>query len=83
MSNVPPEILAWRKHTGADQWDEMWDGVLHMVPCPNCDHQDLEGALETWLRTWWAARTGGKVYHDQPQRVLRRRPRRGRRDPKP
>jgi Uma2 family endonuclease len=63
MSKVPPDILAWRKHTGADRWDEMWDGVLHMVPCPNRDHQDLEGALETWLRTHWAPRTGGKVYH--------------------
>ena len=26
MSKVPPDILAWRKHTGADRWDEMWDG---------------------------------------------------------
>ena len=42
MPSVPPEILEWRKRTGADRWDEMWEGVLHMGPTPNYDHQDLE-----------------------------------------
>lgn len=64
MSPVPPEILAWRQRTGADRYDEMWEGVLHMVAAPNREHQDLKGALETWLRLHWARPTGCKVYSE-------------------
>ncbi len=63
MPCVPPDILAWRKQTGADRWDEMWEGVLHMVPAPNREHQDFEWALETWLRTHWAPLCSSSVYH--------------------
>jgi Uma2 family endonuclease len=63
MPSVRPEILAWRKRTGADRWDEMWEGVLHMPPMPNSEHQDLEWALETYLRTHWARRLRAKVFH--------------------
>jgi hypothetical protein len=63
MPSVGQHILASRKRTGTDLWDEMWDGVLHMPPMPNAEHQDLEWALETFLRTRWARRVGGKVYH--------------------
>jgi hypothetical protein len=42
MSEVPADLLAWRKRTGADRWDEMWEGVLHMPPMPNLEHQELE-----------------------------------------
>ncbi len=63
MPCVPPEILTWRKRTGADRWDEMWEGVLHMVPMPNREHQDLEGAMETYLRLYWARPRRSKVYH--------------------
>jgi hypothetical protein len=44
MARVPSDLLAWRKTTGADRFDEMWEGVLHMVAAPNREHQDLEGA---------------------------------------
>jgi Uma2 family endonuclease len=64
MSQVPPEILNWRKRTGSDQWDEMWNGVLHMVPAPNREHQDFEWALEAFLRARWARPRKCKVYHD-------------------
>jgi len=63
MPEVPPHILQWRKQTGADQWDESWEGVLHMPPAPNREHQALEWALETWLRANWAEPRGAKVYH--------------------
>ena len=63
MANVPEHILEWRRRSGADQWDEMWEGVLHMAPSPNRDHQDIEGALESWLRQHWATPTGCRVYH--------------------
>jgi Uma2 family endonuclease len=63
MSSVPAHILEWRRRTGADQWDEMWEGVLHMSPSPNRDHQDFEFNLELWLRTHWAEPHGCRVYH--------------------
>jgi Uma2 family endonuclease len=64
MSEVPADILAWRKRTGADYWDEMWEVVRHMPPMPNRDHQDLEWALETYLRLRWARPRKAKVYHN-------------------
>jgi len=62
MANVPEHILEWRRRTGADQWDEMWEGVLHMAPSPNRDHQDFELALAMWLRLNWAEPNGCRVY---------------------
>lgn len=62
MANVPEHILEWRRRTGADQWDEMWEGVLHMAPSPNRDHQDLELALAMWLRLNWGEPNGCRVY---------------------
>jgi hypothetical protein len=41
MSEALPDVLDWRRRTGADCWDEMWDGVLHMPPMPNRIHQDM------------------------------------------
>jgi Uma2 family endonuclease len=63
MSTVPEHILAWRRKTGADQFDEMWEGVLHMAPSPNRDHQDIEGSLEGWLRQYWGKPNRCGVYH--------------------
>lgn len=62
MANVPEHILEWRRRTGADQWDEMWEGVLHIAPSPNRDHQDFELALAMWLRLNWAEPKGCRVY---------------------
>jgi Uma2 family endonuclease len=58
-----PDVLAWRKQTGSDQWDEMWDGVLHMPPIPNIEQQNLEAVLETYFRHRWARALGAKAYH--------------------
>ena len=63
MPEAPSHILQWRVRTGADRWDEMWQGVLHMPPMPNRTHQELEGALERWLWYHWAEPQGNKVYH--------------------
>jgi Uma2 family endonuclease len=41
----------------------MWEGVLHMPPMPNRDHQDLEFCLESYLRFYWAPPRQAKVYH--------------------
>ena len=38
-------VLEDRRKRGADRWDEMWDGVLHMVPPPGSAHQSLTSFL--------------------------------------
>lgn len=63
MAEVPRWLLEQRQRTGADMWDEMWEGVLHMPPMPTPEHQELEGEIETWLRLNWARPNGNKVYH--------------------
>jgi Uma2 family endonuclease len=63
MPVLLPDVAALRKQSGADQYDEMWEGVLHMPPAPNRSHQDLEGSMEVYLRINWARRWGAKVYH--------------------
>lgn len=39
MVEVPAELLEQRRKAGVDRWDEMWEGVLHMVPPPSARHQ--------------------------------------------
>jgi Uma2 family endonuclease len=39
MLEVPQSLLDERRRKGADLWDEVWDGVLHMVPAPSRWHQ--------------------------------------------
>ncbi|MCA9187784.1 MAG: Uma2 family endonuclease [Pirellulaceae bacterium] len=64
MLEVPAHILEERRISGADQWDEVWDGVLHMNPPPSVAHQDLEGQIELWLRQFWVPTgLGNKVFH--------------------
>jgi Uma2 family endonuclease len=62
MPLVPEHIVEWRRRTGADRWDEMWDGVLHMPPAPNRDHRDLVLEIVLWLRERWAAPGGHRVH---------------------
>ena len=50
MLDVSPEELARRKLTGVDRWDEMWEGVLHMAPAPNREHQRILDDLIVFLR---------------------------------
>jgi len=64
MPAVPPSIRQWRKRIGADRWDEMWEGVLHLAPVPNRSHQHFQWALETWLWDYWARPRGNRVYHE-------------------
>jgi Uma2 family endonuclease len=44
-----PEWLEERRRLGQDRFDEVWDGVLHVVPSPTVEHQRVEGALERVL----------------------------------
>lgn len=61
MWEVTPDILERRHRTGADERDEVWEGVLHMGPSPNNEHQRLESSLEHRLRAIWMVRSGGEV----------------------
>lgn len=45
MVEVPERLLEERRRAGADRWDEVWDGVLHMVPLPSGTHQRFGGQL--------------------------------------
>jgi Uma2 family endonuclease len=47
---VSPADLAYRRRIGADRWDEMWEGVLHMTPAPTREHQRIVEELIEWLR---------------------------------
>lgn len=64
MLDVRSDFLEQRRRFGADRWDEMWDGVLHMPPMPVIEHQDFEYQLEEWFRTHWARVASRRVYHD-------------------
>jgi len=58
-----PDWLEQRHRLGQDRFDEVWDGVLHMVPFPTAEHQEREFDLEAVLRPLAAAR-GWKVFHE-------------------
>lgn len=64
LVEVPDHFMERRKRTGEDQWDEMWDGVLHMPPMPNFYHQDLGSALQGYLQRRWARSIRAKVLHE-------------------
>lgn len=44
-----PAWLEDRRRKGLDRFDEVWDGVLHVVPFPTADHQRIERELERVL----------------------------------
>ncbi|HSH61178.1 MAG TPA: Uma2 family endonuclease [Acidimicrobiales bacterium] len=39
LLHVPESMLEERRRKGHDVWDEVWEGVLHMVPPPSGLHQ--------------------------------------------
>jgi Uma2 family endonuclease len=43
--DVPPEVLDERRRLGIDGRDEVWDGVIHMVPPPSMEHGRLQAKL--------------------------------------
>lgn len=49
LLEVSPAELAHRKAIGADRWDEMWEGVLHMTPAPGNEHQRILDKLVVFL----------------------------------
>jgi Uma2 family endonuclease len=43
------ELLERRRRSGLDRLDEVWEGVLHMVPAPNDVHADVAQQLAILL----------------------------------
>jgi len=39
------ELLARRKQWRADTHDEVWEGVLHVVPAPHDRHADMQAQV--------------------------------------
>src|ERR1700691_6809872 len=39
-----------RRRSGLDRLDEVWEGVLHMVPAPTHEHGDLESQIHAIIR---------------------------------
>lgn len=42
-------LLQSRRRSGLDRMDEVWEGVLHMVPAPDYDHGRIESRLHRLL----------------------------------
>ena len=62
MLEVPPQVMEWRRQTGADLRDEMWEGVLHMPPMAINEHQGLGGDLRDYVKHFWAKPIKARVY---------------------
>lgn len=60
---MPEHWLEERRSLGHDRRDEVWDGVLHMVPQPGTSHQGLEAALIIHLTPLASAR-GYRLLHE-------------------
>jgi Uma2 family endonuclease len=66
-NGVPESFLAERASLGLDRRDEVWEGVLHMVPSPDFQHNDLNVDLSFWLRQ--LAKRHGFVHGNDPMAV--------------
>jgi Uma2 family endonuclease len=64
MPVAAEDVLALRKRTGADQRDEMWQGVLHIPPMPINEHRDLAGDLQPYVKLHWVRPLKAKVFHE-------------------
>ncbi len=61
--DAPRAVLDERRRLGLDRRDEVWDGVLHVVPPPGGPHQRLSGAFFIVVGPLAAAR--GLVPHPE------------------
>ncbi len=54
--------LERRRREGLDRFDEVWEGILHVVPQPSSDHQRFERGLERVIEPI-AEKQGLEVFH--------------------
>lgn len=43
--DIPQEVIDRRRRLGLDRWDEVWEGVYHMAPPPDEEHQVVTDSL--------------------------------------
>jgi len=48
---VEARVLAERRASGLDRWDEVWEGVYVMPPFPNDEHQAIQAEFVAILQT--------------------------------
>jgi len=60
-SRISGAELEWRKKTGIDRWDEMWDGVLHMTPAPNVEHHRMLDEMIEFLKPLLRTTSRGRL----------------------
>lgn len=68
LVDVPAALLRERRRTGADKADEMWDGVLHMVPPPSALHQRVASQLHRLLAPLAEAR-GPVAFYETDDKI--------------
>jgi Uma2 family endonuclease len=75
------ELIAHRRASGADLYDEVWEGEYHMAPAPSGAHADLDDQLATLLRplakrvrlfSSGPVNLGGPTNYRVPDRVVHR-----------
>jgi len=47
--DITDDELAWRRTTGIDRRDEVWDGVWYMTPAPTFEHQRMVDKIIRFL----------------------------------
>ncbi|MDB5307036.1 MAG: hypothetical protein JWO38_1238 [Gemmataceae bacterium] len=62
IANIPKHWLAERRRSGADRFDEMWNGVLHIPPVQTTTQQALQADLTCFLKSRWAKPRGCRVH---------------------
>lgn len=62
IREVPEHWLEERHRLGHDRWDELWEGVLHMVPPPNFAHQSMGMGLSSFFAPLLERRGIGVLY---------------------
>jgi Uma2 family endonuclease len=65
MREVPQSWLDERARMGLDRFDEMWKGVLHMVPAPGFLHQKVAVEVIAFLKPMLARRGLETMYETE------------------
>lgn len=62
INDVPDFILEWRRRCDGEQFDEMWDGILHVNMPQTIAQSEFVSALLCWMHSVWKT-DGAKVLH--------------------
>ena len=60
--SIEKRLKAEREASGADRFDEVWEGVYIMAPFPNNEHQDLQFGLAAAIRSALGTTTPARIH---------------------